>query len=772
VDFVVKVYRYSTNTTSLMTATFYMHSWTGRVKDLIVSTKNPGGFSECTFRVDMPFADALDIYENYHHHFMSVESGGGETVWRGRIEDITAEPGQVTIIAFGMWSSLFDSMYDDGSVVLVPITENSISFRTGFTPIDSQYQQYAQSFMLSEERAIQDIQLNLANFGSGGGKIVVELCENGASIPGAVIAYKEVDVKSLEAGGFSEYTGVTTDYRLSANTTYWVVVRGDADYYGYESSMSGTDDSAIDNKSYLVDTTADFLAGGVAIGTLVRNTTDGCEGTVSSIELHTTDVPDQKCYYRDFNTFTETPVVVDNNTGTYQTYSNFVFTEDYIYIGNSTKFGGIDVTIGPNAQTSPAALIVQYGNGSSWTRLNIISDGTMLGNSSLGKSGVVQWVSPTSWAEDDVQEVDAYWVRLSFSSDVSTLFSIAEVRTGTNTKLDFEALTGGTDNDFDSGDAYRVSISSGIGIDKNANYSSGKLMYNSDGSWSDYSPASDMIFAIWSQTKFYFGVGDSVTASDVIEDAINTSLFIRHDTAFFKDEGRIVNPIKFNTGEKSGNVIEKVLSFGSSGETPEPLFFGIYDEEYAILRKMTDGTRWYIDAKSLPSGQQALALSSSLSGLKTRTAVLYSDTVGSRSITPWIINDELYRRFGYHRDGIYSIAGATDITAEILSEIVAEAYSKPAPTLTILVEGFVLDSAGKKQPAWKVRAGDIVKFKNLIPTSTTLDSDTVDNISTLYVQETAYDAETGRLSIVPTNKTTSLLDILLAMSGLSGGSMI
>jgi hypothetical protein len=88
-----------------------------------------------------------------------------------------------------------------------------------------------------------------------------------------------------------------------------------------------------------------------------------------------------------------------------------------------------------------------------------------------------------------------------------------------------------------------------------------------------------------------------------------------------------------------------------------------------------------------------------------------------------------------------------------------------------MLEGYVADSGGAIWPVWMVRAGDIVTIKNILPPGSSYDDDLEDRLVDLYVQETTYDASTGRLTIVPSESTTGLLDVILSLAGLSGGSL-
>jgi hypothetical protein len=771
-DFLALVYRHDSFTSSNSVFHRWMDDWTGRLSNLRFSTKNPGGFSECSFSLNVSYTEAFDIYGNYHHNYIRLEGGGGDIAWQGRIHEITPEPGQVSIVAYGMWSNAFDTIYDTDYFLQYPAAENPITNITGYVPISNTYQMLAQSFRISDSRAIQDIQLRLANFGVTEGSVVAELCSDNAGIPGTTIASRTLEASSIESSGFSEYLGLTTNDRLSANTTYWLKVRPGGSYTAGVSSLSGTHDGG-NGVSYLLDNGTDFLSAGVSSGTVVNNTTDGIGGEVIDVSLDNLQNPSETVWFKDYETFNDISVVTDNDTGTYYTFSTFDYSLDAIEIGHSSKFGGIYVTV-HTPQVNPTSIVVKYAGGGAWKEMDLVIDGTSVSGVPLAQSGAIMWKYPSDWPADHGggDYNIAYWVRIEFASHVST-FAISEIDIGFTCKLDFSSLT------FDTNDNYSVDVAVSIGVDTTQSYGDGKLIYYNGGTWYDY--GADAIFYIWPHQKFNYYTGAVSTAQDVVEDALSYCHLLSEDDAIFRDTGiAAINPITFSGGEKPGDVIERVISFGSSGSTPEAMFAGVYERNGTHrgtsgtfhMRKMSQGRRWYIDISSLAFGQQGLTLSSSLDGMRTRTTVVYSDSVGSRSATPWISSSYFYDRFGYNRDGLFSIAGASEDVADLIAEVVAETYDRPQSKLDLLIDGIIFDMGMNSWPVWYLRAGDVLKIRNMFPSSSVLPDTVVDGISTVYVSETDYDAETGRMTVTPSDMNRTLLDIVLSLAGLGGGSIM
>ena len=84
------------------------------------------------------------------------------------------------------------------------------------------------------------------------------------------------------------------------------------------------------------------------------------------------------------------------------------------------------------------------------------------------------------------------------------------------------------------------------------------------------------------------------------------------------------------------------------------------------------------------------------------------------------------------------------------------------PQLENIVLGqWVYDANGKRYPSSWVRAGDVIRIRDIVPASGDLDAVTRDALRTFYIVETNYDADRGELRIVPDTEST-MLDSILA----------
>lgn len=124
--------------------------------------------------------------------------------------------------------------------------------------------------------------------------------------------------------------------------------------------------------------------------------------------------------------------VIDNTTGVMTLNSlDTAGNGDWIVIGGPAPFCGLalDVT---NTNSNNVALTVEYWNGSAWVAVSNLTDGT---NSSgtLAADGQVTWdggsgVSvPADWAQSTINDITAYWVRLSVAGALDSSVTLTEV---------------------------------------------------------------------------------------------------------------------------------------------------------------------------------------------------------------------------------------------------------------------------------------------------------------------------------------------------------
>jgi len=90
-----------------------------------------------------------------------------------------------------------------------------------------------------------------------------------------------------------------------------------------------------------------------------------------------------------------------------------IATNDALYFGSSERFGSLDVVIGQPG-VGVWELTWEYWNGSSWTALSGVSDGTN-DFKTRGKNRV-EWTLPTDWEKVVVNDKLHYWARARVSA--------------------------------------------------------------------------------------------------------------------------------------------------------------------------------------------------------------------------------------------------------------------------------------------------------------------------------------------------------------------
>jgi hypothetical protein len=86
-------------------------------------------------------------------------------------------------------------------------------------------------------------------------------------------------------------------------------------------------------------------------------------------------------------------------------------TDEYLYTGLSTTFGGISFEF--DSRGSNYTLECEYWNGSVWTSLDISGATYEDDTSDFESDGRIYWDIPGNWAATTVNSVSKYWIRIS-----------------------------------------------------------------------------------------------------------------------------------------------------------------------------------------------------------------------------------------------------------------------------------------------------------------------------------------------------------------------
>ena len=123
-----------------------------------------------------------------------------------------------------------------------------------------------------------------------------------------------------------------------------------------------------------------------------------------------------------------TNVMSDNynsaDTTTYSQLGALATSTDSIYVGFSEPTLGLDIILGGSSVNTTANTVctVKYWNGTAWTSVGVIEDGTSQSSKSLNKSGIISWNAITQNVEfkKEVNKgVPLYFYQLSFNQNLS-----------------------------------------------------------------------------------------------------------------------------------------------------------------------------------------------------------------------------------------------------------------------------------------------------------------------------------------------------------------
>jgi len=253
------------------------------------------------------------------------------------------------------------------------------------------------------------------------------------------------------------------------------------------------------------------------------------------------------------------------------------------------------------------------------------------------------------------------------------------------------------------------------------------------------------------------------TARDIIIDVLsNACPDIATDYSGLQDPGLDIHPQTFEDNFRPGQIVQTVVSYGDTEDPPRAWYFAIWEDRKPYLFPRKEQVDWCMSLADLASGGIRFCRSSS--NLWNRVAAIYSSEVGAREMTDWVQDDDSIAQYG-RRDYILSLAGVTEDVAEKARDVALEIYKQPSQSATARFRGYAWDRNGVRKPLYLIRAGDVLRIKDLVPSEAMLDSELADSLRTFFLVETEYNDDTGELRVSP-DFASPLLDILVARESL------
>jgi hypothetical protein len=127
-----------------------------------------------------------------------------------------------------------------------------------------------------------------------------------------------------------------------------------------------------------------------------------------------------------------TDAVTDGDSGTYGHLDSLGRTADgaWLLVGGTAPFTAVAVGMNVAANGNAAELGAEYWDGTAWTTVGGLSDGTAEDGRTLARDGEVRFEEPAKWRRTRIHGVEAFWLRLTVSAvlDSSTRISELAVR--------------------------------------------------------------------------------------------------------------------------------------------------------------------------------------------------------------------------------------------------------------------------------------------------------------------------------------------------------
>jgi len=133
-------------------------------------------------------------------------------------------------------------------------------------------------------------------------------------------------------------------------------------------------------------------------------------------------------------TYTDNSTEVNDSTTGVMTLNSLdtIANGDWVVIGGPVPFCGIAADL-TNLNSNAATMTVEYWNGSAWTAVTGLTDGTSTGGFAFGVDGQITWTgaaaasTPSNWAASTINSISAYWVRIGFSAALDASVTLTEV---------------------------------------------------------------------------------------------------------------------------------------------------------------------------------------------------------------------------------------------------------------------------------------------------------------------------------------------------------
>ena len=124
-----------------------------------------------------------------------------------------------------------------------------------------------------------------------------------------------------------------------------------------------------------------------------------------------------------------TESVRDADAGTYGHLDSLGAVHDgaWLLVGGKAPFAAMAIEMNAAANGNAAELAAEYWNGSAWTTVGGLSDGTAQDGKTLARDGELRFEEPAGWRRTTINGVEAFWLRLTVASALDSSTRINEL---------------------------------------------------------------------------------------------------------------------------------------------------------------------------------------------------------------------------------------------------------------------------------------------------------------------------------------------------------
>ena len=124
-----------------------------------------------------------------------------------------------------------------------------------------------------------------------------------------------------------------------------------------------------------------------------------------------------------------TAAVSDGDSGTYAHLDSLGAVSDgaWLLVGGKAPFAALAVEMNVAVNSNAADVTAEYWNGSAWTTVRGLRDGTARDGKTLARDGDVSFREPTDWQLTTINDIEAFWLRLTVASALDSSTRINEI---------------------------------------------------------------------------------------------------------------------------------------------------------------------------------------------------------------------------------------------------------------------------------------------------------------------------------------------------------